>query len=295
LKIIACAQNKWGLGLVGLLLAGSALADDGGFDGYSYAVLGSESLNFQEKPSSVPLNTNTRVKNVALRAGGLFPINHSWDFSLDTGTTLLPGTATETWNVNGGSAGDAFRAGLPQPGSPVQENDFRLSSSGFQVLLHYKHTDRFRTVYGTNYSLNSFRRFNWSTVQGSAVTLPQGAVEEDTANLDAVVGVDFESGALAQQSHRWQMRALLHAPVWRQTTNTNNPGLTFTGTNGVAVDIHGSYNYRFYRGLEAGFFASYGLREEGEDSKGNVELPKSTMKKFFIGLQFGWNLSRKDF
>jgi hypothetical protein len=285
--------SKGGLFIIALLLAGHARADEGGFDGYSYFVLGSEGLNYREKPDSVPVHTNTRVSNIALRTGGLFAINRSLDFSLDTGATLLPGTATETWQVNGGSAGDAFRAGLPSPGSPVQRNDFRLSLSSLQALVQYKHSDRIRTVYGINYSLASFKRFNWSTVQGSAVTLSQGAVEEDTSDLDAAVGMDFESAALARQNRRWQVRAVLRVPVWRQTTNTNNPDITFTDTSGAAVEIQGSYNYRFYKGMEAGLHASYGLREDGKDSKGDVELPKHTLSSFFVGLQLSWNLSRK--
>ena len=294
MKKRASRSIKGGLFMIASFLASSAMADDDGFDGYSYFVLGSEHLSYQEDPDSVPVHTHTSVKNVAMRTGGLFVINHKIDFSLDTGTTLHPSTATETWQVNSGSAGDAFRAGLPYPDSPVQSNDFRLSLSGLQVLVHYKHSDSFRTVYGTNYSLSSFRRYNWSTVQGSAVTLPQGAVEEDTSNLDAVFGVDFESAALARQSQRWQVRALIGFPIWRQTTNTNEPSLTFTGTNGIAANIQGSYNFRIYHGMEGGLFASYGLRKDGKDRQGNVELPSSTVTDFFVGLQASWNLSRKD-
>ena len=258
--------------MVALLFTCTAKADDDGFDGYSYIVIGSESLNYQEKPSTVPVHTDTTVHNVAVRTGGLFVINRSLDFSLDTGATLLPKTATETWAVNSDSAGAAFRATLPQPGSPVQRDDFRLSVSSMQVLLHYKHSERFRTVYGVNYTLDSFKRYNWSTVQGGAVVLSQGAVEEDTSQLCASVG------------------ALLHLPVWRQTTNTNSPDITFTDTSGVAADIQGSYNYRFYHGMEAGLFARYALKDAGKDIKGNVELPKNTLRSFFVGLQMSWNL-----
>ena len=288
--MIACRRNKNLFAIVALLFACNAMADDGGFDGYSYLVIGSESLHYQEKPTTVPVHTDTTVRNVALRTGGLFVINRRLDFSLDTGATLLPKTATETWQVNSDSAGAAYRATLPQPGSPVQRDDFRLAASGLLVLLHYKHSERFRTVYGFNYTLDSFKRYNWSTAQGSAVVLSQGAVEEDTSQLSATVGVDWESAALARQSRRWQLRALLHLPVWRQTTNTNSPGITFTDTSGLAADIQGSYNYRFYRGMEAGLYASYGLRDAGKDIKGNVELPKNTLRSFFVGLQVSWNL-----
>jgi hypothetical protein len=163
-----------------------------------------------------------------------------------------------------------------------------------QGLLHYKHSDNFRTVYGTHFSLSSFRRYNWATVQGNAVTLPQGAVEEDTSDLDAVVGVDFESGALARQAQRWQVRALLHAPVWRKTINTNNPDVKFTGAGGLAVEVQGSYNYRFYNGMEAGLYATYGLRKDSKDRQGNVELPSNTLSLFFVGAQVSWNLSRPN-
>ena len=289
-NMIARRRNKAPPAIIALLFACNAMADGGGFDGYSYVAIGSERLNYQEKPSTVPVHTDTTVGNVALRTGGLFVINPTLDFSLDTGTTLLPKTATETWDVNSSSAGAAFRATLPQPGSPVQHDDFRLAASSMLVLLHYKHTERFRTVYGVNYTLDSFKRYNWSTVQTGAVVLSQGAVEEDTSQLSATLGLAWESAALARQSRRWQLRALLHLPVWRQTTNTNSPGITFTDTSGVAADIQGSYNYRFYHGMEAGLYASYGLRNAGKDIKGNVELPKNTLRSFFMGLQLSWNL-----
>ena len=287
---MTCRRFKTLFALVAVLFTCNAMGDAGGFDGYSYVMIGSESLHYQEKPSTVPVHTDTTVRNIALRTGGLFVINRSLDFSLDTGTTLLPKTATETWRVNTDSAGTAYRATLPHPDSPVQNDDFRLAVSSLLVLLHYKHSEHFRTVYGMNYTLDSFKRFNWSTVQTGAVVLSQGAVEEDTSQLSATFGVDWESAPLARESKRWQLRALLHLPVWRQTTNTNSPGITFSDTSGVAADVQGSYNYRFYHGMEAGLYASYGLREAGKDVKGNVELPKNTLQSFVVGVQVSWNL-----
>jgi len=277
-----------------IALAGNALADQIEFDGYSYFVIGKESLNYQENPISQGVSTDTSINNIAIRTGGLYPINDIMDFSIDTSTTLLPATAFETWSVNSDSSGDALRAFLPYPNRPVQQNDFRLSTSSFQALAHYKHRDQFRSVYGVNFSLDSFKRFNWTTSQGGSVVLTEGAVEEDTSILNAVIGLDYESDGLARHGNRWQMRVLYLKPVWRNTLNTSNPKNTFTSTSGFGISIQGAYNFRIYKGIEVGIFSSYAYRYEDSEIQGNIELPKNTFSNLFTGVQLSWKLGRYE-
>lgn len=277
-----------------------AVAADAGFDGYSYAVVGTERVRYEERASLLPVTSGASVSNIVLKTGGLYVINPRLDFSLDSSATLLPDTGDETWSLNGDAAGAAYRAAnaLPSPSNVLQTNDFRLSTNNVMVLLHYKHSPRLRSVYGVNLESASFKRFAWATPQAPTVVLPAGAIEEESTSLYATLGLAYESAGLAVQGSRFHLRALLQAPLWQETTNTAFPDAVFSEAGGFAAQVNGSWNVRVYRGIEAGLYAGYSLREQGSvtTTQGNtrLQLPENTLSQAFAGLQIGWNLSRSE-
>lgn len=282
------------------MLATDALAEEVApskvFDGYSYATLGLENITYQEMLSLAPVVSKVSASNVSLRTGGLFNLTPALDFSLDTGTTLLEDIVREDWRARGGTA---YQQALPDPSTTiVQSNDFSFSASSVLALLHWKHSNHFRSVYGVNYDSFSFRRYNFNTTQNPAIVLPVGAIEETSVNVSLAGGVAYESAGLARERSRVQLRALLQLPVWHQATNTNVPGVTFSDASGLAVQLSGSWSWRFYRGLEAGVAASYGWRQQDSQRQRSGaavhELPENELTHAFVGLQLGWNLSRPD-
>jgi hypothetical protein len=277
-------------------VAAAAEADDEDFDGYSYASLGVEHITYQEHLTLAPVVSKAVANNIAMRTGGLFRITPKLDFSLDTGTTLLQDIVREQWRA---APGSAFQQALPdQSTNVVQSDDFTFSSSTVLALAHWKHSNEFRSVYGVNYDSSSFKRYNYATTQSPLIGLPSGAVEETSTHVSLATGLDFESAGLARERSRAQLRALVFLPVWQQTTNTDVPNSTFTETEGLAASISGSWSWRFYRGLEVGATASYGWRKQNRekqvDAAGTHELPKNELTNAYMGLQLGWNLSRKD-
>lgn len=288
-------RRQW-WAIMALLAAGGVRADDS-FDGYSYAALGLASLHYAERPSLVPFKTSVTAHDTLFQSGGLFAVNDTIDFSLDTSTALLPGTATENWKANGRVTWTQGGGGSVPDGTVVQTDDFQMNNSSIRGLLHYKLNDKLRLVGGLSYLSTDSKRFLATTNFPTLINTSNSLVDEQDNTVSLGLGSAYESRGLARDDSRWRVRGVLDLPLLRHVTNTA-VSQTLTQGHDWGVDLSAAWDMRVYKGLELGVLSEYTLRKGSRTdfslaNGGTGEYPEHTLTQWFLGLELGWNLSRK--
>lgn len=278
--------------LTTVIFISSLVADEKvSYDGYAFMVLGSESVNYQEKASLGPIESSVSANNIVLVSGGLTRVNDDFDFSIVTTSTLFANSATEQWRLSG-DYGSLTKNTL------LQENSFDIIGSKFKMLIHYKQTQNFRFVFGPAYTLDTFKRYNWES-KNPVVSDEVSIQEERYASLHAHLGIAYESYAAAIEGFRYSLELTYGQPLWQEVKNTKEEynNLEYSSHKGHNIDASMNATYTLDKGIEVGLYLAYSqqYREAGEIQRVNindelfdVEWPENYLTHYRSGLIFVW-------
>lgn len=285
------------------------------FSKYSYFMLGSEFVRYQESYSKY--DSDVSVSNIVVMSGGLTRVNDRIDFSLDTVSTLLPNEGNETWTaandldftVQTCANPDLTAAACESQNlyeertvsvganTVLQKNRVKIGNSSLRGLFHFKWTPVWRTVAGAKFSYESYKRYGARTDFPDVVSVTTSEVEESVANLNVNVGMAYESAPDSQDRSHSVARFVIGMPVWRQAENTSFPNSTFDEASGYEIDLEGRHLWSVYSGVELGIYAGYQYTSRDEerlvDAGGggkDLILPDATTEAFRLGAMASWDL-----
>jgi len=254
---------------------------------YSYFIVGSERVKYEETASLLPVTSSAEVNNSIINTGGLYNINDKYAFSIDALATFSPNSATEKWTQE--------NIGI------YQRNQFEYNHASTNILLHYKLMPTIRLIAGGGFSLTAYNRSGVDLTLSDAKVLKSGVIEEKSTEYYIDAGIAYESGSLSEL-WRYGGKVTFGIPIWAETTNTLFPGLDFD-TSGYRANFEGSLSYRLLNNVHLGLYArAYYMQRDLEgplewsgtlvDSPGKwrVELPKGQVTALSLGLTFLWSL-----
>lgn len=266
-------------------------ANEPDFDGYAYIMFGTESVNYKEKPSILPIESSVSATNIVQMSSGLTKVNDSFDFSIDTVATLLSGDAIEKWKATDNIS-------TITDGTLLQENSFDISGSKLRILLHYKMTKKLRLVFGPAYTVDTFKRYNWEP-KHPLIEDDTSVQEERYSSLQGDIGLAYESYMAAHKGMRFSLKALYGHPLWQETKNTKEDykDVAFSNHEGYNADAEGYVGYTLSNGIEVGLFAGYSKQHRSGDkttvtledsSVTTVEWPENDLEHLRTGLTVVW-------
>lgn len=283
----------------------SESGEDNQIGGYSYFSFGYETVNYEERQSDtirfnnrdVPykISTDGKVASPTIRAGGLYRVSNTLDFSMDGSATFAPEVDRETWLL------DIELPELNISGeNEVQTNDFSFTDATNTGLLHYKYTENWRLVTGAEFLLHTFKRANIEAKP--PVEANAEFSEEVVANINVLAGLAYESDQLRGSSSQLSAKLLFGVPVWADVLNSENTHLEFNETGGYSINAEARYTFKITQGFNLGVFAAYRLTERDRQSQSMMEtldgvikttvvsIPEATTSSVALGLTMAWDL-----
>jgi len=273
---------------------------------YSYFSFGMESVSYEERLKDsvnafgreIPFSivTDGQVSSPTIRTGGLYHVTDTFDFSMDSSATFAPTADDEIWIMN---------IDLPEMNisgtNDVQKNDFTFTDATTTGLIQFKYTEHLRFAAGAEFAMHTFKRSNITSLS-QLVTVDASYTEEVVANINLLTGLVYESGALVNSENMFSAKALIGLPVWTDVLNSVNSDVSFNETGGYNFLTEARYTFKFKKGFNLGFFATYRLTErelqtktlvtdmDGSDIKRKVSIPAATTSAFALGLSVAWDL-----
>jgi hypothetical protein len=115
-------------------------------------------------------------------------------------------------------------------------------------------------------------------------------VEESIAEVMFNAGAGFESEQVRGQANHYSLRATLGVPVWRRLTNTTAPQAAFNGKSGFDATVEGRYSWAVSPHIHLGVWGSYSMLRRGQQTIGNLEMPRARMDTVGYGVEALWKL-----
>jgi len=266
-----------------------AHAEEQNSAGYSYFNFGVENIDYQEFPANIPVKSQSKVSNFVIRTGGLYPINESFNFSIDAAASFAPEQSTEQWNNT-------------ETGEVLQKNLVTLQNASTLVLVHYKFSPSWQILAGGSFNEETFKRFNFEALSENVVDLSKYTVEESFSHIDVNVGVGYGSDLVQGQDDHLSLRAYVGLPVWSNTKNTSYPEAEWTDTSSMSWHLQARYSIAISNDFQIGAYASYGFIDRDEETiydtynnfaGGNVAeatIPAAEVTVTSFGIELLWQL-----
>jgi hypothetical protein len=267
--------------------------------GYSYFSFGIETITYEERLNrsisafdrDIPFNlvSDGEVASPTIRTGGLYYIDESFDFSMDSSATFAPAAGDESWFMT---------IDIPEVNitgtNRVQENVFTFTDATTTGLLQFKLNPMLRVVGGAEFALHTFKRFDFESLS-PLVVIGDNYTEETVANVNLMAGIAFESGELKRTGNTLSAKLLVGLPVWVDVVNSSNTDVTFSEAGGYSLLAEARYSFSISQGMNIGVFTSYRVteRDEQEDSAEDgrlVFIPEATTTGLAVGLSVVWDL-----
>jgi hypothetical protein len=259
--------------------------------GFSYFLgLAQQTTAYSERPSDDLLHahviTANKTKSAMLVSGALYAFNDDLLLSLDNHSTFAPATSMERWRLGDGAL--------------VQTNRFSLSQSNTRALAFARaRRDLFWTG-GVSFRSQSFKRYDFQILDPENFTADNIPTEESSSEVMAEIGMALEGERVKHSEHHYGLRLSLATPIWRQTTNTSYPGLTFNKRQGWDANVEGRYSWALNDIAHIGFWGKYTFSERAAERLGYIdsktqlarvaELPLSHLRSTTIGVELLWKL-----
>lgn len=276
-----------------MLVGGAALAAEPGAPdladkGYSYFLgLGHERLHYEESSGLLPVKSRAPANSALLISGAVYAVNADWLFSIDNASTFDPATSTETWTATG----PVFN-GVTLTDRLLQTDDFNLSQSTTQLLLHYRVVGHVFAIGGPSFRTQTFRRFSFVNGVDNAVnTPPSTTVDESTSEILVNGGIGLESEQLRGRALHYGARAMLGVPVWRRLQNSAVPQADFNAARGYDFSLQGRFSYAVHDRLQVGLWGQWMVSRRSRQTVGaTYEAPDNKLSGLGYGLELLWKL-----
>ncbi len=279
--------------------------------GFSYFLgVGTQSIEYQEKASTMPLSTDVDVSNPILISGALYALSQNVLFSIDSETTFAANADTETWTAN---SNEFYGSTLES--RVLQTNEFTLQQQDTRIFMHYRLKDHLFLIGGPSMRSQTFKRFAFSAGPDDAVEIIAGQViEESSSEVLGRVGIALESEQLSNKDTHYGVRFFLGKPLWREVTNTALPAATFDEKGGLDVAIEARYSFAVLENIHLGAWLQIMqsdrdgqkkcVADPSPDAQGDItnecdainpaltlgELPESGTRSASLGVEALWKL-----
>lgn len=255
--------------------------------GFSYFMgIARQENRYTETGSILPFQSEARGGTPMLLSGALYALSDRVLLSLDNETTFYPDRSTETWRATAATFNGQV---LTNP--VLQTNGFSLQQSKTQLLGHYRVRGAWFGVAGAALRTQSFKRFSFLPGPDNAVATPSNTtVEESIAEVMLNAGVAVESEQVRGQANHYSLRATLGVPVWRRLTNTTAPQAAFNGKSGFDATVEGRYSWAVSPYIHLGVWGSYSMLRRGQQTLGNLEMPRARLDTLGYGVEALWKL-----
>jgi len=280
-------------------------------DGFSYFLgIGQQQIRFEERPSIIPVQTETDITNPIIITGALYRVHDDVLFSLDAESTFAPDTVKEKWFA---TENPFYNQSLSD--NLLQTNSFSFQQNTTRILLHYRLTDQWFFIAGPSLRTQTFKRFGFKAGPDNAVTAPENqVVEESASEIILQAGIALESVRIVHKPIHYSARLSAGKPAWREVTNTLIPDATFTDTGGLDITFEGRVSVALHSHVHVGGWLQWGLLERDSESTcvadptpdlpGDVtnscdarnpaltiaELPESEIRQVGYGIELLWKL-----
>ena len=255
--------------------------------GFSYFMgIARQENRYTETGSILPFKSESRGGTPMLLSGALYALSDRVLLSLDNEITFYPDRTTETWRATATTFNGQVLT------SPVlQTNGFSLQQSKTHLLGHYRVRGVGFGMAGAALRTQSFKRFSFLPGPDNAVATPSNTtVEESIAEVVFNAGFGLESEQVRGQASHYSLRATLGVPVWRRLTNTSAPQAAFNSKSGFDTTLEGRYSWAVSPHIHLGVWGSYAMLRRGQQTLGNLEMPRARLDTLGYGVEALWKL-----
>ncbi len=259
--------------------------------GFSYFLgLARQTTAYSERPSADILGlhviTANKTRSAMLVSGALYAFNDVLLLSLDNHSTFAPATSTERWREGQGAL--------------LQTNRFNLSQSNTRALGYLRARNDLFWTGGVNFRSQSFKRYDFQSTDSRIDVSDSTPTEESSSEVVAEIGLAIEGERVKRSDRHYGFRVSVGTPLWRQTTNTSYPGLTFSKRHGWDVNVEGRYSWALNDIAHLGLWGKYTFSERAAERLSYIsrttqaarvaELPLSHLRSTTLGVELLWKL-----
>ncbi len=258
---------------IAIVLFGVQLYADKSKYEYSYFTAALQTMDFQtdlRMSDGTTYHSEATTNNPVYMTGALYNMIGDFALSYEIATTLVPISTDETFYKNG---------------LQIQTEDTQMFNNSIEVLGQYKLTDNHRLVAGGTYSLNFWKRYNFSTDPNSYYI-----IEQRDLSVMVSAGYWYEAFYLDSKLHT-NFRALGSVPLWSETENTGED-VTFSNREGYQLSLSLHVGYDLFSDKELGLLLRYShtYRERAHSYSTKrareVYVPEEKIGNTYIGLYY---------